>query len=151
MLRVCLPVHFEGELEEGAKAFLASTQRVLRPLALGNIPHQAQVTLSALLKTADANLYRKGCPVLAPVVGLESDRLPGDHALLQALDGHIIETNVKIAFVFADQFLTAVAQVIAGLAVDVENGPILVKQQEGVSRMIHEGAEALFARAQLIR
>jgi hypothetical protein len=105
--------------------------------------------VSVLLKTADANLHRKGCPILAPVAGLESDRLPGDHALLQTLDGYIIESNVKIAFMFADQFFAAVGQTITGLAVDVENGPILVEQQEGVSRVIHEGTEAPLARAQL--
>ena len=103
----------------------------------------------SLLKLANANLHREGGPVLALVAGLESDRFPGDHALLQALDGRIVETDVEIAFMSADQFFPAVAQTIAGLAVDVENGPILVKQKEGVSRVIHEGAEALLALAQL--
>ena len=50
----------------------------------------------------------------------------------------------------ADQFFTAVAQTDAGLAVDVENGRLIVKQEEGVSRVIHEGAEARLARAQLL-
>ena len=84
------------------------------------------------------------------MAGLERDRFPGDHALLQALDGHIIETNVKIAFMFADQFFAAVAQTIAGLSVDIDNGPIIVNQKEGVSRVIHEGAEARLARPQLL-
>ena len=39
----------------------------------------------------------KEVPSLAPVAGLESDRFPGDHALLQALDGRIVETDVEIA------------------------------------------------------
>ena len=51
---------------------------------------------------------------------------------------------------FADQFFPAIAQSIAGLAIDVENGRIIVKQKEGVSRVIHEGAEARLARAQLL-
>ena len=52
---------------------------------------------------------------------------------------------------FADQFFPAVAQTNAGLTVDVENGRMIVKQKEGVSRVIREGPEARFARAQLGR
>ena len=84
------------------------------------------------------------------MAGLESDRFPGDDALLQALDGRLVETDVEIASMPADQFLPAVAEALAGLAVDVENGPIVVKQKEGVRRVIHEGAEARLARAQLL-
>ena len=138
-------------IDEAAKALLARAQLILCPLALGDVAHQAQKPTSALLKLANANLHREGGAVLAPMASLESDCFPGDHALLQALDGRIVETDVEIAFMFADQFLPAVAQTIAGLAVDVENGPIIVKQKEGVSRVIHEGAEARLARAQLGR
>src|SRR5262245_14904299 len=49
---------------------------------------------------------------------------------------------------FANQFFPAVAQPLAGLAVNVENGPMFVKQKEGISRVIHEGAKARLARAQ---
>src|SRR5512132_3698231 len=51
---------------------------------------------------------------------------------------------------FADQSFPAVAQTMAGLAVDVENGPIIVKQKEGIGRVIHEDAEAPLACAQLL-
>jgi hypothetical protein len=136
-------------LNEGAKALLALPQLILCPLALGDIAHQAQIAASALLELVQANLHRERGGVLAPVAGLESDGFPGDAALLQALDGRIVETDVEIAFMFADQFFPAVAQTMAGLAVDVENGPIIVKQKEGVGRAIHEDAEAPLARAQL--
>ena len=63
----------------------------------------------------------------------------------------LVETNVEIASMPANQFFPAVAQTLAGLAVDVENGRILVKQKEGVRRVIHEGAEARLALAQLGR
>ena len=52
---------------------------------------------------------------------------------------------------FANQFFPAVTQAIAGLAVNVENGRFIVKQKEGVSRAIHEGAEVRLASAQLGR
>ena len=65
------------------------------------------------------------------------------------MDGRTVETDIEIAFMFADQFFPAVAQTMAGLAVDVENGPIIVKQKEGIGRVIHEDAEAPLACAQL--
>src|SRR5512132_3443155 len=61
-----------------------------------------------------------------------------------------VETDIEIAFMFADQFFPAVAQTMAGLAVDVENGPIIVKQKEGIGRVIHEDTEAPLACAQLL-
>ena len=61
----------------------------------------------------------------------------------------LVETNVEIASMFANQFFPAVTQTLAGLAVNVENGRFIVKQKEGVSRLIHEGAEARLARAHL--
>jgi hypothetical protein len=75
---------------------------------------------------ADPNLHREGGAVLAAVAGLESNRFPRDHALLQPLDGRIVETDVEFALMSPDQFLPAVAQTVAGPAVDVENGPIIV-------------------------
>ena len=47
MLRVTLPVHVEGELDEGPKAFLARAQLILGLLALGDVAHQAQIPASA--------------------------------------------------------------------------------------------------------
>ena len=128
---------------------LALPQLILSPLALGDIAHQAQKPTSALVKLADANLHWEGGAVLAPVAGLESDGFPRDDALLQTLDGRIIEACVEIASMFANQLFPALAQTIAGLAVDIENGRKIVKQKEGVSRVIHERAESRLIRAQL--
>jgi hypothetical protein len=51
---------------------------------------------------------------------------------------------------FANQFFPAVTQTIAGLAVNVENRRMFVKEKESVSCVVHEGAKARFARAQLV-
>ncbi len=134
-------------IDEAAKALLALPQLILCTLAVGDVARHAQKPTSTLLNLPNANLHGEGGAVLAPMASLESDCFPGDHALLQALDGRIVETDVEIAFMFADQFLLAVAQTMGGLAVDVENGPIVVKQKEGVSRVIHECTEARLARA----
>jgi hypothetical protein len=81
---------------------------------------------------------------------LESDRFARGGALLEVLDGRLVETDIEIASMFADQFFPAVAQTIAGLAIDVDNDRVIVKQKESVSRVIREGAEARFACAQLV-
>ena len=49
---------------------------------------------------------------------------PARMRCFQALYGCLVETNVEIAWMLADQFFPAVAQTIAGLPVDVENGQI---------------------------
>jgi hypothetical protein len=85
------------------------------------------------------------------MASLESDRFPSGHPLPQELDRRLVETNVEIASMFANQFFPAVTQTLAGLAVNVENGRFIVKQKEGVSRAIHEGAEVRLASAQLGR
>src|ERR1700732_2952440 len=137
-------------IDEAAKALLALPQLILCPLALGDVARHAQKPTAVLLKLANADLHGKGGAIFAPMTTLESDRFPSNDALLQALDGRIVETGVEIASMFADQFFPAVTQAIAGLAIDIENGRIIVKQKEGVSRVIHEGAEARLARAQLL-
>ena len=43
MLRVALPVHVEGELNEGAKALLAIAQLFLRPPQLGEVLQHAEL------------------------------------------------------------------------------------------------------------
>ena len=149
MLCVALPIHVEGELNEGTKALFALPQLVHRPPTLRDVARQAQKSTSTLLKLANANLHREGGPVLTTMASLESDRFAGEDALLQALDRRIVETDIEIASMFADQFFPAVAQIIAGLAVDVENGGTIVKQKEGVSCVIHERAEAGLALSQL--
>jgi len=52
---------------------------------------------------------------------------------------------------FADQFFPAVAETVAGLAVDVDNGRMIVKQKEAISRVVHKSAVACLAGAQLGR
>jgi hypothetical protein len=67
------------------------------------------------------------------------------------LDGRIVDTNIEIASMFADQFFPAVAETVAGLAVDVDNGRMIVKQKEAISGMICESTETHLAGAQLGR
>src|SRR5215467_6423804 len=66
------------------------------------------------------------------------------------LDGVLVEIDIEIAPMFADQFFAAVAETVAGLAVYVENGGIVFNHEERVGRVIDEGTEARLARAQLL-
>ena len=63
----------------------------------------------------------------------------------------IVETMRRIASVMPISSSRLIAQALAGLAIDIENGRILiVKKKESVGRVIHKGAEARLARAQLL-
>ena len=137
-------------VNECAEARLARAQLVLCSLVLRDVAYQAQETTAALIELADANLHREGCAVLAFVASLESDRFAKDDALPQAFEGSIVEACVQIASMLSDQLITAVAQALAGLAIDIEHGRLIVKKEEGVSRMVHKSAEARLARPQLL-
>ena len=139
---VCQPLRF-GQIG------FAAPKGLFRPLALGNVAHQAQKPKSALLQVAEANFYGERGAVLALVASLEGERFPSGDALPRALDGRLVETNVENASMTADQFFSVIAQALAGLAVDIENGRMIVKQEKSVGRVVHEGAEARLARSQL--
>ena len=86
MLFIALPVHIEGELDEGSKTLLTCAQLILGALALSNVARQAKKPTSALFELANPNLHREGRAVLAPVAGLEGNRFLSDDALLEAPD-----------------------------------------------------------------
>ena len=67
-----------------------------------------------------------------------------------ASDRRLVEPGIEIAGMHADQLLAAVAEAFAGLAVDVDHVELLVQQEKAVRRAVDEGAEARFARAQLL-
>ena len=50
----------------------------------------------------------------------------------------------------ADQLFPAIPQALAGLAIDVKNGGMIVKQEERVGCVIRKSAEARFARTDLL-
>src|SRR5215470_4256117 len=65
--------------------------------------------------------------------------------LREAIDGRLIQADVEIAGMHADQLLPAITQVVARLPVDVDDDQMLVDQKECVSRVIDERAESRLA------
>src|SRR6185369_2291638 len=61
----------EGELHEGAKAFLALPQRLDRPLALGQIENKANTLTCSFLEHRPADQYRHAASVFPHVLLLE--------------------------------------------------------------------------------
>ena len=128
---------------------LTLPETLLRLLALGDVAHQGQVPMtSALLELGGTDLHREDSAILAPVAGLEGQRLAGRDALPQPLNGRLVQTDVENTRVHADQFFPAVAQTDAGLLVDIENGQLIVVQKKRVRRVIDESAEARLAHTQ---
>src|SRR5215469_2777602 len=150
MLRVALPVHVEGKFDEGAKALFTLPQLILGPLTLADIAHETQEPAAVLLELAGAHLDRKRGSVLAPMACLERGGLAHGDALSDALNGCLVEPDIEIGTMPADQLVPAVAETVAGLAVHVENGRLIIEQKESVGRIVDEGAEARLARAQLV-
>ena len=98
-------------------------QALLGALALGDVAHQGIAeALPALLELVGADLDLEDGAILAPVAGLEGDRFPGADPLRQPLHGRLVQADIEITRVHPDQFFPAVAQALAGLAVDVEHG-----------------------------
>ena len=71
MLRVGLPVHVEGELHEGAKAFLTLPQRLFHPLALGQIKDEANALICILFEHRPADQHGHAASVFTQILLLE--------------------------------------------------------------------------------
>ena len=80
--------------------------------------------MTAVPKWADANLDREQGPILSPMRGLEGEDPSVIESLLHlALDKRGVhpEHRVEVRRRHPDQFLTSVAEALAGLPVDVNN------------------------------
>src|SRR5439155_6707846 len=101
-------------------------------------------------KQADADLDRKYGAILSPMRSLESANFPGLDSLSDPLAKHCICTRVEVTRCHPDQFLTSVAQALAGLSVHVKNLSLIVAvYEQGIGRVIHKSAEAGLGCAQL--
>jgi hypothetical protein len=97
--------------------------------------------LCSLLELTGANLDGEHGSVFAPMQTLEGHGLPGAESLREPREGGLVQADVEVARVHADQFVAAVAQALAGLPIDVENDPLFAEQEETVHRMVGEAAK----------
>src|SRR5271166_2952507 len=81
---------------------------------------------------------------------LEGYRFPDRYSLSDPRDRCLVQAGIEVARMHSDHLLAAVTQARAGLPVDIENGLVLVEQEETIRRVIDQAAKALLARAQLI-
>ena len=79
----------------------------------------------------------------------ESRDFFGGNARLQAFHRQVVEAGVEIESMLANQLLPAVAEALAGAAIDIENGRLVVEQEECVGRVVYKSTKARFAGAQL--
>src|SRR6516162_11050348 len=106
--------------------------------------------MCSLLELASANLDREHASILAPVKSLKGYRFPARHPLSDPRDRCCVQASVEVARMHSDHLLAAIAQAVTRLPVDVDNGLLLVEQEETISRMIDNAAKAGLARVQLI-
>ena len=106
--------------------------------------------MGSLLEQASPNLDRKHRPILAAMKSSEGYRFSALYSLSDPCDRRRVQPGIEVARMHADHLLPAVAQALASLPIDVENGLVLVEQEESIRRVIDQAAKALLARAQLI-
>ena len=134
------------------KFSLCLTQGLLRALALSDVSYQGQAEpMTAVPKWADANLDREQGPILSPVRGLEGEDFSGIESLLHPLDKHVVHAapRIEVTRRHPDQFLTSVAEALAGLSVHVNNLSRVIVHKQRIGRMIHIRPESGFRGAQL--
>src|SRR4029077_7512820 len=135
-----------------SKFSLCLTQGLLRALALSDVSYQSQAEpITAVPKWADANLDREQGPILSPMRGLEGEDLSGIESLLHPLDKHVVHAapGIEVTRRHPDQFLTSVAEALAGLSVHVNNLSRVIVHKQRIGRMIHIRPESGLRGAQL--
>src|ERR1700730_741715 len=106
--------------------------------------------MCSLLELASPNLAREHGSILAPMKTLEAYRFPGLYSLSDPRDRCLVQPGIEVARMHSDHLLAGITQALTRLPVDVENGLVLVEQEETIRRMIDEAAKALLALPQLI-
>ena len=145
------PRHVRELRAGGLQRMVLLPQPLLRELALGDVARQRQVEHAvSLTKHAAADLDREHGPVAATMPGLERDRLAGAGPLREPRNRLLIERDIEIAGVHADQLVAGETEAFAGLAVHVDHGHLVVEQEEGIRRAVDEGAKTRLARAQVL-
>src|SRR5512132_1592520 len=106
--------------------------------------------MCSVLELASANLDREHGSILAPMNSLEGYRFAGLYSLSDPRDRCLVQAGIEVAWMHSDHLLAGVTQALTRLPVDVDQGLVLVEQEETIRRVIDEAAKALLARAQLI-
>src|SRR5271157_5827036 len=83
------------------------------------------------------------------MTSLEGEDLSGIESLANPLQECGIHIRVEVKGSHPDQFLSSVAEALAGLPVDVKNLVFLIVHEECVGRVVHDSAKARLALAQL--
>src|SRR5271165_669639 len=106
--------------------------------------------MCSLLELASANLDRKHGSILAAMKSLEGYRFSAVYSLSDPCDRCRVQAGVEVSRMHSDHLLSAVTQALTSLPIDLENGLVLIEQEEAIRRVIDEAAKALLARAQRV-
>ena len=125
-------------------------QRLLRLLAIRDVLDERNAVRTAVLGDVDAEPYldRERGSVLSAMASLvRDDGLARRNTRADPLQ---VEIRIEVEHVLPDELLARVAEALAGLAVHVQDVSRLVEQEERIARVVDQGAEAHFARTQLV-
>ena len=106
-------------------------------------------SLALVPKLPNAHLDGKHGSILSEMTTIIGHDFPSPETLPDALQKRRCQIRTIVERGHPDQFVAAIAQAFARLAIHIENGRILIVEKERIGCVVHHGAEARLARAQL--
>src|SRR5579864_811424 len=148
-VRATSPGDCRNGFDDLAQLLFALAHSFFGPQTVTDVPGYHQQELTTTIQDA-AGVYfdRKHCPILSPMPvcvehGLARRRPLGDYF-------HFLLIGIRVEGTrrLPDDFLAAVTKAFAGLAIHINNDPLLeIVDEEGVPRVVHKGPEAGFTLA----
>src|ERR1700738_3548929 len=106
--------------------------------------------MSSVLELTSTNLDRKDDSIPAPMKSLERYRFPPGHTISDHRNPRRAQAAIEVTRIHADHLVAGITKALTRLAVDVENGLVLVQEEETIRRVINKAAKSGLTRTQLI-
>src|SRR6516164_2340133 len=100
-----------------------------------------------MLELASANFDRKHGSTLAAMKSLERYCFAGVYSLSYPRNRCLVQAGIEVARMHPGHFLPAITQALARLVIDIDNGLVLVEQEETIRCVVDNAAIARLARA----
>src|SRR5215469_11606244 len=85
-----------------------------------------------MLELASANFDRKHGSALAAMKSLEGYRFAGVYSLSYPRNRCLVQAGIEVARMHSGHFLPAITQALARLLIDVDNGLVLIEEEETI-------------------
>src|ERR1700730_5209952 len=97
--------------------------------------------MSSVLELTSTNLDRKDDSIPAPMKSLERYRFAAGHTISYRRNRPRAQAAIEVTRIHADHLVAGITKALTRLAVDVENGLVLVQEEETIRRVINKAAK----------